>query len=93
MKKIKQIIFRMALIITTLVIVMFSIKGYQLNKLIKRVDQQISSDEKELVINKKQLMDLQNESTQINTLEYIEKVAREELGMVKESDIVFREKQ
>ncbi|WP_070001072.1 FtsB family cell division protein [Cellulosilyticum sp. I15G10I2] len=93
MKKIKQNIFRLTFIITILIVVILGMKGYQLNKLIKRVDHQISMDKKELGINAEQLKSLQNEITQMDTLEYIEKVAREELGMVKESDIVFREKQ
>lgn len=93
MKKMKKMIIRLAVIITSVIIIILSIQGYQLNRLIKRVDNQIALDQKELATGKKQLKKLENEVTQINTPEYIEKVAREELGMVKEEDIVFREKQ
>lgn len=92
MKNIKKIILRITLLVTIMSAAFFSIKGYQLNKLIQRVDRQIALDEKELFIQKRQLQTLQDEMAQVNTVEYIEKVAREELGMVKESDIVFRQK-
>ena len=93
MKKMKKIIIRITFIITSIMIIILSVQGYQLNRLIKRVDNQIAIDQKALTQGKKQLNQLKNEVTQINTPEYIEKVAREELGMVKKEDIVFREKQ
>ncbi|MDF2613236.1 MAG: Septum formation initiator [Clostridia bacterium] len=93
MKKVKKIILHITFIITGIIIMVLSVQGYQLSKLIKRVDNQIIIDKKELAAGKKELEKLENEVTQINTPEYIEKVAREELGMVKEEDIVFREKQ
>lgn len=92
MRKLKKIIFRVTFIITILIFLMFGVQGYQLNRLIKRVDEQIGADRKELEDSKKQLNKLENEITKMDTPEYIEKIAREELGMVKKDDIVFREK-
>ena len=88
----KRAITRVTFVITVITIITFSIKGYQLNKLIKKVDNQVVNDKNELAVSQKQLTKLQWESTQMNSPEYIERVAREELGMVKEDDIVFREK-
>ena len=88
----KKAIVRMAFIFTVMSLITLCVKGYQLNKLVKKVDFQIIRDKHELTLQKSQLKKLEKEITEMNTPAYIEKVAREELGMVKEEDIVFREK-
>lgn len=93
MKKIKQTIVRTVFILTLIAISVLGVRSYQLNTLIKRVDNQIYLDQQSLKSGQKELEKLEQEVTQINTPEYIEKIAREELGMVKKEDIVFREKQ
>ncbi|MDF2594162.1 MAG: Septum formation initiator [Clostridia bacterium] len=93
MKKIKQTIVRTVFILTLITISVLGVRSYQLNTLIKRVDNQIYLDQQSLKSGQKELEKLEQEVTQINTPEYIEKIAREELGMVKKEDIVFREKQ
>jgi len=92
MKKGKSIAVRIMFTITVLVLLGLGLSGYRLHKLIKRIDYQVALGKQELSKNKKQLEQLQLEVTQIDTPEYIEKVAREELGMVKKEDIIFKEK-
>ncbi|MDF2877219.1 MAG: Septum formation initiator [Clostridia bacterium] len=92
MKNIKQTIVRVVFILTFITISVLGVKSYQLNKLIKRVDQQIDLDQQMLRSRQKELEKLEQEITQINTPEYIEKIARGKLGMVKKEDIVLREK-
>lgn len=91
MKK-KQVIFRTFLFITVCIITGLSVKAVEFNKIIMGLDSQIVSSQAELEKDKERLEELKKERATMNSPEYIEKVAREKLGMVKADDIVFKQK-
>lgn len=78
--------------IVLVVTIWISFKTVEINNIIETLDYQISAAEKELEENKQYLQSLEEERKAMDTPEYIEKIAREKLGMVKKDDIVFKEK-
>lgn len=92
MKKSNKIFSRIVVIVTIMVLLGLSVKALEVKKLIKEKDKELVMRKKELQQHEEQLKNLQNELKHINTKEYIEKVAREQLGLVKEDDIIFKEK-
>ena len=60
------------------------VKINSLNKEIKQLEAQISDEEK-------RSSELEEKMKEIDTPEYIEKIAREELGMVAPDEIIFME--
>lgn len=91
MKK-KQIIFRVFLVITVCIISGLSIKAMEFGRILNDLDVQIETSQSELEKDTQRLNELKTEKENMNTPEYIEKVAREKLGMVKKDDIVFKQK-
>lgn len=91
MKK-KQIIFPVFLGITVCIISGLGIKAMEFGRIIHGLDTQIESAKAELEKDILRLDELKIERENMNTPEYIEKVAREKLGMVKKDDIVFKQK-
>lgn len=53
---------------------------------------QISELNKEFIIEQEELTELQREKDTMDSNAYIEKIAREKLGMVKPDEIVFKQK-
>lgn len=92
MKNSKKIIFRVSVLITACVIIGLSIRGIGIKRVINQLDEQIQRAEEQLMVEQQYLEELQEERANMDSLEYIEKVAREKLGMVKKDDIVFKEK-
>lgn len=90
MKKRKKMIIRMLYTIIFAVGVWIGMKSLEIENIIEKLDYQIVAAEKELEDNKQQLSVLEEERKAMNTPEYIEKIAREKLGMVKKDDIVFK---
>lgn len=69
--------------------------GYQGMKLVKissSLDHQIKETQKEVMAENKKLEELKIEYENIESLHTVESVAREKLGLVKDDEIVFREK-
>lgn len=91
MKK-KQAIFRVFLGVTACIITGLSVKAVEFNRIIQGLDAQVVASQSELQKDKKRLEELKTERETMNSPEYIEKVAREKLGMVKADDIVFKQK-
>ncbi len=81
------------IIISTIMVIGLSIKGYQVNNLIKRVEEQVEEEKKILLEEQNKLEALEKEVAEINTPEYIERIARNQLKMVREDEIVFKKKQ
>ncbi len=81
------------IIISTIMVIGLSIKGYQVNNLIKRVEEQVEEEKKILLEEKNKLEALEKEVAEINTPEYIERIARNQLKMVREDEIVIKKKQ
>lgn len=92
MKKRKKMIIRILYTLIFVITVWIGIKSIEINQIIDQLDYQIVVAEKELSENKAKLQSLEEEKSAMDTPEYIEKVAREKLGMVKKDDIVFKRK-
>lgn len=92
MKKIKVVVWRIALITSVGILIYLGVKSREITHIIERLDTQISIANKELQKEQETLERLELEREQIGSLEYIERIAREKLGMVKEDDIVFKQK-
>lgn len=72
------------------IIIMLGYQGVRLVRISQQLDQQIKQTKKEIAIESKKLEALEIEYANINTLENVEKVARDKLGFVREDEIVFR---
>ena len=92
MKSKKKVIWRITLLISIAVVAYLGIRAREVSTLIKQLDAQIMSAESTLMQEQEKLEQLKAERDHMNSLEYIEKIAREKLGMVKKDDIVFKEK-
>lgn len=88
----KQVIFRVFLMVTVTIIIGLGLKAREFNKILQDLESQITVSKSELNRDTKKLEELKKEKESMNSPEYIEKVAREKLGMVKENDIVFKQK-
>ena len=88
----KKMIWRITLIISIGILIYFCFKTVELNKVMQSVDEQIVEAQKKLEKEKAELQGLENERDNMESLEYIERIARDKLGMVKKDDIVFKEK-
>ncbi len=92
MRKQKVIILRIAFIVTTLGVLGLFVSGQNLRVLNQKVDKELEVTREKVAVQQDKLEALQKEVTDINSKEYIEKVATDQLGMVEEDTIVFREK-
>ena len=88
----KKWIWRLSLCITIGLLSYLGIKAKEINQVINQLDTRLEKAYEELAVEEANLKILQDEREQMDTIEYIEKIAREKLGMVKEDDIVFKEK-
>lgn len=88
----KKIIWRITVIVCMGVLSYLAMRTIELNRVIDKLDTQLVEANKKLEQGKKQLEILNEEKANMESLEYIEQVARDKLGMVKKDDIVFKEK-
>jgi cell division protein DivIC len=88
----KKWVERISGILAIVVVIVFVSKSVGVLRVIKNLEAQITYTEKEITYNEKLLEELKAEREAMESLEYIEKMAREKLGMVKKDDIVFRTK-
>lgn len=76
--------------------IVFSIGLYASSTRIKalttKIEEEVREEQKMLKEEQARLVELQEEVAQMDTTQYIEKVASEQLGMVKEDTIIIREK-
>ena len=91
MKKQKKIILRMAFAITIVSVFGFLVSGQSLRALNQKVDKELKVEKEKVAVQQEKLDALQEQLKDINSTEYMEKIAAE-LGMVEEDTIVFREK-
>ena len=68
-----------------------TVRGYQLQKKMERNRTRLSSVEKQIEDEKQRTDDITAMKEYMQTDEYIEKTAREKLGMVKDNEILFKE--
>lgn len=88
----KKVIWRVTLIVSIGILIYFGFKTVELNKVMQGVDEQIIQAQKKLEKENAELQALEEERDNMESLEYIERIARDKLGMVKKDDIVFKEK-
>ena len=81
---------RIVMGIMALIIVTLGYQGIRLVQVSQQLDQQIKQTQKEISAESQRLEALETEYANINSLQNIEKVARDKLGLVKEDEIVFR---
>lgn len=91
MKK-KEITIMGMWIITCCIVVGFGVSGFKLKKVCNKLDLQIVENQKSVEDQKQELMQLEQDIEDMNSIEYIEKIASEQLGMVKPDTIVIKEK-
>lgn len=73
-------------------VVTLGYQGVKLVKVSKNLDQQIEETRKEVAVESSKLEGLNMQYENIESLDSVEQVARERLGLVKNDEIVFREK-
>lgn len=88
----KKVIWRVTLMVSIGILIYFGFKTVELNKVMQSVDEQIIQAQKKLEKENAELQALEEERDNMESLEYIERIARDKLGMVKKDDIVFKEK-
>lgn len=92
MRKQKIIVLRIAFTITTLGVLGLFVSGQSLRALNQKIDKELEATKEKVAVQQDKLETLQKEVKDINSKDYIEKVATDQLGMVEEDTIVFREK-
>lgn len=93
MKNNKKLILRITYLLTSMTLGYFVIKAVAVDNVLNQLGVRIVEAEKQLQEEEATLQMLEDEQTNMDTLEYIEKVAREELGMISEGNIVFKKKE
>ncbi len=78
--------------ITIAGVIYCGLEANSINGIIKDLDEKIYLSEIELQKENLKLEELRNQKSIMDTLGYIEEVAREKLGFVMEDDIVFKRK-
>jgi len=81
---------KITMFIVTIVLVTLGYQGMRLRQVSQQLDQQIKKTQKEIAIESKKLENLQKEYQEMDSLQNIEKVARDKLGLVKNDEIVFK---
>lgn len=92
MKNMKKITYRISILLTVIILGCLGLRAVEIKKVINQLDDKLIRAEKQLIEEQLKLEELQREREEMDTLEYIEKVAREKLGLVKQNDIVFKQK-
>ena len=89
----KKLIKRVTVVITLCSLIGLTMSTYHIKKLTKGIEVDIATSREVLEKNKLGLQELHKEMEEMESLEYIEKVAREQLGMVDSDTIIIKEKQ
>ena len=80
-------------VMTIVVIGGLFVYGQKVKAITKNIDKQIEVEQAAIDEKNEKLAELQNQIEAIDSLEYIKKIAMEELGMVEEDTIVFKVKE
>lgn len=84
-KKIRNI----AVALTLVIMASLTIYAQKVNEIKKDIERQIADEKVEVDEKNKELQELEEQYDQMDSEEYIRKIATEELGMVDEDTIVF----
>lgn len=93
MKKRYKRIRNSTVILTIIAISGLFIYGQKVKVIIKSIDRQIEIEQTAIDEKNEKLTELQDQVEEIDSPEYIKKIATEELGMVEEDTIVFKVKE
>lgn len=93
MKKRHKRIRNSTVILTIIAISGLFIYGQKVKVIIKSIDRQIEIEQTAIDEKNEKLTELQDQIEEIDSPEYIKKIATEELGMVEEDTIVFKVKE
>lgn len=93
MKKRHKRIRNSIVILTIIAISGLFIYGQKVKVIIKSIDRQIEVEQAAIDEKNEKLTELQDQLEEIDSPEYIKKIATEELGMVEEDTIVFKVKE
>lgn len=74
------------------VVVVLGYQGIKMSQVAKSLDTQLEEVEKQIAVESKKLEELTIEYENIESPQTVEKIAREKLGLVKDDEIVFRER-
>ncbi len=88
----KRLVKHITVIITVCSLMGLGVSTYHINKLTEKIEVDISINKEELENYTNKLNELQKEMKDMDSTEYIERVAREQLGMVDADTIIIREK-
>lgn len=79
-----------AILLTMGIVTCLIVYGRQVGKLKSEIDEQIAQQQREINEKNRQLSYLEEQYEQMDSDEYIRKIATEELGMVDQDTIVFQ---
>lgn len=82
-----------AVILTLIIAVALGVYARQVNKLSRHIDAEIVEQHAQIEQSKQQLEELQKEYDKMDSIDYIKKIATEQLGMVEKDTIVFQIKE
>lgn len=86
----KTIAMKITMFIVTMMLITLGYQGIRLRQVSQQLAEQLKNTQKEITIESTKLEDLQKEYNEIDSLQNIEKVARDKLGYVKNDEIVFK---
>lgn len=92
MKKKKKGKFRIRHLLLLLFVIYICSTLYNQRNMMKKLEREKSTKEEEIEILKSEIDGINNEIKNKDSLEFIEKVAREEFGMVKPREIIYVDK-
>ncbi|ONI48308.1 hypothetical protein AN643_02150 [Candidatus Epulonipiscioides saccharophilum] len=83
---------KIIILFTVFSISLLSVRAFDINKTLTQTEIQLSHMSEDVAVLKQKIQDLEYQKTLVGTDEYIEKIAREKLGLIKEGDIIFKER-
>lgn len=92
-QKNKRIPLKAVVLISVVIILILAYQSIRLVQISKSLEKQIEESKIELATQEQKFKKLEKEKEEINTLESVEKIARDKLGLVKKDEIVFKLKQ
>lgn len=93
MKKRHQKIRNTAVVLTAVAVMGLFVYAQKVREITKNIERQIEIEQVAVEEKNTQLIELQKQTEEMDSPEYIRKIATEELGMVDEDTIVFKAKE
>lgn len=77
---------------TICIIGILAVQAYDITNTLKQTQIQLSHMKEDVAALEQNIKNLEHQKTLVGTNEYIEDIAREKLGLIKEGDIIFKER-